>query len=94
MLLEASGRFLEIELDRRIVFTWGWEMPRQSSGAGLIDRRDQPDSRRGDTIVRLIHRDLPDEALETHRQGWEHYIGRLASRAADEDPGPDPAVLS
>jgi hypothetical protein len=23
----------------------------------------------GDTIVRLIHRDLPDEAFESHREG-------------------------
>ena len=47
-----------------------------------------------ETIVRLIHRDLPDEAFEIHRQGWEHYISRLASRAAGQDPGQDSVVLS
>ena len=50
--------------------------------------------RRGETIVRLIQRGLPDEAFESHREGWGHYIGRLVSRAAGEDPGPDPAVLT
>jgi uncharacterized protein YndB with AHSA1/START domain len=89
----ASGRFVEIEPDRRVVFTWGWEMPGNpvAPGSSTVEIELIPDE--GETIIRLIHRGLPDEAFELHREGWEHYIGRLGSRAAGEDPGPDPAVL-
>ena len=90
----ASGRFVEIEPPRRIVFTWGWEMAGNPvvPGSSIVEIDLIPDG--VETIVRLIHRGLPDEALETHRQGWGHYIGRLAIRAGGEDPGPDPAVLT
>ena len=90
----ASGRFVEIEPDRRIVFTWGWEMPGNPVGPGssIVEVNLIPDG--VETIVRLIHRRLPSEAVDSHRQGWEHYIGRLAIRAAGDDPGPDPAVLT
>jgi uncharacterized protein YndB with AHSA1/START domain len=90
----ASGRFVEIEPDRRIVFTWGWETPDSPvrPGSSTVEVELIPDG--AETIVRLVHRDLPPEAFESHRQGWQHYIGRLASRAAGEDPGPDPAVLT
>ena len=90
----ASGRFVEIEPDRRLVLTWGWETPGNpvAPGSSTVEIELIPDG--SETIVRIIHRDLPDEALEIHREGWEHYISRLASRAAGQDPGPDPAVLS
>jgi uncharacterized protein YndB with AHSA1/START domain len=90
----ASGRFVEIEPDRRIVFTWGWEMPGNpvAPGSSTVEIDLIPDG--GETIIRLIHRGLPAEAFELHREGWEHYIGRLAGRAAGKDPGPDPAVLT
>ncbi|MGH2725022.1 MAG: SRPBCC domain-containing protein [Actinomycetota bacterium] len=43
------------------------------------------------TILRLRHTDLPsDLAREQHRQGWTHYLGRLATAGAGGDPGPDP----
>ena len=61
-------------------------------GSSIVEIELIPDG--VETIVRLIHRGLPDEALETHRQGWEHYIGRLAIRAGGDNPGPDPAVLT
>ena len=45
---------------------------------------------RGETVVRLAHRRLPPDAVEFHRAGWEHYLGRLALAAGGDDPGPDP----
>ena len=82
----ASGRFVEIEPDRRVVITSGWEMPGNpvAPGSSIVEIDLVPDG--GETIVRLIHRDLPDEAFESHPEGWEQYISRLASRAAGEDP--------
>ncbi len=43
-----------------------------------------------DTIVRLTHADLSGEALDTHVEGWEHFLPRLAAAASGADPGPDP----
>jgi len=43
------------------------------------------------THVRLVHRGLQTpEMREQHRQGWDHYVARLAVAAAGGDPGPDP----
>jgi len=41
------------------------------------------------TLLRLIHRDLPDPAREAHRDGWTHYLSRLTVVATGGDPGPD-----
>jgi uncharacterized protein YndB with AHSA1/START domain len=51
-----------------------------------IDLIDQ----KGGTLVRLTHSGLPDaEECASHRQGWTHYLERLAVAAAGGDPGPD-----
>lgn len=85
----ARGTYVEIVPNRRVVFTWGWEgsgaVPPGSSTVEITLTRD------GDgTIVRLEHRDLPEEARDKHDQGWELYMNRLAAVAAGRDPGPDP----
>jgi uncharacterized protein YndB with AHSA1/START domain len=90
----ASGRFLEIVPGRRIVFTWGWETPGSPvpPGSSIVEIDLIADGY--DTIVRLTHRHLPPEAFEAHRNGWEHYLGRLTVRAAGIDPGPDPMLAT
>jgi uncharacterized protein YndB with AHSA1/START domain len=85
----ALGRFVELELHRRIVFTWGWEarwfqVPPESTTVEVLL---VPDGEA--TIVRLAHSRLPARATEFHRTGWRHYLGRLASAATGADPGPD-----
>jgi hypothetical protein len=47
-----------------------------------------------DTIVRLIHRQLPDEAVSFHRRGWKHYLARLEVVAAGGHAGPDPWAVT
>jgi uncharacterized protein YndB with AHSA1/START domain len=85
------GEFVEVDPHDRIVFTWGYErelfaMPPQSTAVevSLTPLGDQ-------TVVRLVHRGLPEAATEFHRAGWDHYLPRLATVAAGGDPGPDPA---
>src|SRR5437764_417045 len=85
-----SGRFLEVDPPRRIVFTWGWETemyatPAQSTvvEVSLVPVGD-------DTLVRLIHRRLQPGAVAFHRAGWEHYLPRLARAAAGAGAGADP----
>ncbi len=89
----ARGRYVEVVPYSRVVFTWGWEgggpVP---PGSSTVEITLTPD---GDgTIVRLVHRDLPDEARDKHLQGWELYLNRLAVAATGRDPGPDPNAES
>jgi len=85
-----SGRFVEVERPRRLVFTWGWEIellatPPQST---IVEVSLTPDGE--GTVLRLAHRRLKPDAVRYHRAGWEHYLPRLALVAAGEDPGTDP----
>ncbi len=86
----ASGAFTEFDPPRRAVFTWGWEMPGNPvpPGSSTVEIELVPAD--GGTLLRLTHRDLPPETGDVHRQGWEHYVDRLAVRAGGGDPGPDP----
>jgi hypothetical protein len=43
------------------------------------------------TRVRLVHRGLPDAAVDDHTQGRDHYLDRLATVSAGGDVGPDVA---
>ena len=85
-------------VQRRIVFSWGWELPDNPMppGSSTVEIELEPDGPDGSaTIVRLTHRGLPVPPLrEQHRLGWEHYLERLAEVAAGGDPGPDPWVLT
>jgi uncharacterized protein YndB with AHSA1/START domain len=89
----ASGTFTVVDPPHRVVFTWGWEMPGNPVPPGSstieVDFIDEGDA----TLVRLTHRDLPPETREVHTQGWTHYVDRLATRAAGQDPGPDPWLV-
>jgi uncharacterized protein YndB with AHSA1/START domain len=86
----ASGRFVEVDPPRRIVFTWGWEVERSPLPPGSsrveVDLIPEGDT----TLVRLTHRDLPPDQAATHQAGWSHYLDRLAARAGGGDPTPDP----
>jgi uncharacterized protein YndB with AHSA1/START domain len=85
----ACGEFVEVVPYSRVVFTWGWEgalfgVPPAST---RVEVSLVPDG--GGTLVRLVHSDLPEHAVEVHEAGWEHYLERLAVSAAGGDPGPD-----
>lgn len=86
----CSGRYLELEPGRRVVFTWGWEsgaipVPPGSSTVE-IDLAAHPEG----TLVRLVHRGLAPEARGLHEEGWSRFLPRLAAVVAGRDPGPDP----
>jgi uncharacterized protein YndB with AHSA1/START domain len=86
----VSGRVVEIVPDRLLVFTWGWEdgtfpVP---PGASTVEITLLPDD--NGTLLRLTHRDLPQDMRAFHRLGWEYALPRLAVVAAGRDPGPDP----
>ena len=86
----ASGEFVEVVPNRRLVFTWGWEgdAPPVPPGSSTVVIELEPYE--AGTLLRLTHSELVSpEVAEHHRQGWERYLERLAARAAGGDPGPD-----
>jgi len=88
----VRGQFLEVSPPHRVRFSWGWEGDAQivPPGSSTVEVTLTAD---GDgTIVRLVHRDLPEEATERHTAGWRHYLGRLSVAGAGGDPGPDPGI--
>jgi uncharacterized protein YndB with AHSA1/START domain len=91
----ALGEFVELDPPRRLVYTWGWEAGADGAanpvppGSSTVEI-DLVPSGEG-TTLHFTHRDLPSaEAAESHAQGWEHFLPRLAIAAAGGDPGPDP----
>jgi uncharacterized protein YndB with AHSA1/START domain len=88
----ASGRFVEVVPEQRLVFTWGWEgeAPPVPPGSSTVTIELEPNGT--GTLLRLTHSPLfPPRVAEHHRQGWERYLERLRVRAEGGDPGPDTA---
>lgn len=86
----ASGRFVEVVPEQRLVFTWGWEgdAPPLPPGSTSVTVELAPQA--NGTLVRLTHSGLmAPPIVEHHRQGWERYLERLQVRAEGGDPGPD-----
>jgi uncharacterized protein YndB with AHSA1/START domain len=75
----ASGEFVEVVPDKRVVFTFGWEnndgVP---PGTTTVEIELTPQGER--TEVHLRHSNLPDEnACREHTAGWEYHLQRLVA---------------
>jgi uncharacterized protein YndB with AHSA1/START domain len=85
----VRGQYLEVDPPHRVVFTWGVPghdvIPSGSTTVEITLRVDGPE-----TVLDLVHRDLPPEEVPRHGEGWEHFLPRLVVAAAGGDPGPDP----
>ena len=89
-VVNACGRYLELDPPERLVFTWGFEgldgLPPGSSTVEVTLTRDADA-----TIVRLRHSDLPGrESCDFHAWGWDIGLDRLVIAATGADPGPYP----
>jgi uncharacterized protein (TIGR03086 family) len=84
----VAGTITELEPGRRLVLGWGWEgsvdLPPDASTV-TITLEPTHDG----TIVRLVHEGLSEEQEKGHAAGWDHYLDRLVTAAADGDAGPD-----
>src|SRR4029453_8897042 len=80
------GEFVELDPPRRVVFTWGWEgnddVP---PGSSTVEVTLMPDGEA--TILRLVHRDLPEEQRAEHDGGWKLFLPRLAAPPAHRESG-------
>jgi uncharacterized protein YndB with AHSA1/START domain len=85
----ASGDYVEVMPNRRLVFTFGWiDSAGMPPGSSVVEIELAPD---GDgTMLKLAHAMLPETARTGHGEVWDHYLPRLATAAAGGDPGPDP----
>lgn len=91
----VSGELVALEPPRLLVYTFGWEagsdelMATVPPGSTTVEIELLPVG--AGTLVRLLHRDLPDaDSATAHGGGWQHYLDRLAVAAPGGDPGPDP----
>ncbi len=85
----VRGRYLELEPPHRLVVSWGYAgSDALPPGASTVEVRFSGQG--GGTLVELEHRDLPASDAPGHREGWDHYLARLAESAAGRDPGEDP----
>jgi uncharacterized protein YndB with AHSA1/START domain len=78
----ARGEFVDIEPYSRIVFTWGWEGEGHPipPGSSTVEVTLQPDGE--GTVVRLVHRGLPESAVPRHAEGWDLFLPRLVGVVA------------
>jgi len=85
----GAGEFVEVVPQERVQFTFGWDLPDHPIPAGstTVEISLHPEGEK--TLVRLVHRGLPDDAVGDHTGGWDHFLDRLAIAATGGDPGPD-----
>jgi uncharacterized protein YndB with AHSA1/START domain len=88
----CSGRYLEIDPPRRVVFTWGWESGALPVAPGSTTVEVELTERDGVTHVRLTHRGLDAAMRAMHADGWSRFLARLEAVLEGRDPGPDPAT--
>lgn len=89
----CSGRYVEVDPPRRVVFTWGWEstaIPVPPGSTVVEVELHEAESDGGATRLVLTHRGLTDDTYDLHDEGWQAYLGRLQAVAGGRDPGPDP----
>ncbi len=81
----AAGRFVEVIPPRRVVFTWGWEGSEfVPPGMSTVEIDLEPVGQ--GTRLRLVHRGLPDAAMASHTEGWDHFLPRLIDVAEGRQP--------
>jgi uncharacterized protein (TIGR03086 family) len=82
----ASGTVTEVDPGRRIVLGLVLEQsaePRTDTVTITIEPAE------GGTLVRLVHKGLPEDHVQDVLEGWTHFFERLERAAVTGDAGPD-----
>ena len=85
----SAGAFLEVVPFEKVKFSFGWDMPGHPIPAGSSEVEITLTTQGDATLVRLVHRGLPDDAVNDHLRGWTYYVDRLEKVLQGQDPGPD-----
>ena len=73
----VSGEYLEIEPNRRLVYTWGWEGPERAETLVTL----QFAAKENGTELTLTHeRFATEEARDKHQFGWNGCLDKLQSQ--------------
>ena len=90
----SAGHFVEVVPNEKVIFTFGWDVAGHPipPGSSEVEITLTPDGER--TLLRLVHRGLPDDAISDHLGGWTYYLARLEKVVGGIDPGPDTPDLS
>jgi uncharacterized protein YndB with AHSA1/START domain len=81
----VEGRYVELDPPRRLVITWGRRgSPSFPPAASTLEVTFVPEE--GGTRVVVVHHGLPESEAHRHALGWKHYLGRLRSLAAGNEP--------
>jgi uncharacterized protein YndB with AHSA1/START domain len=86
---QSAGEYVEVVPQEKVVFTFGWDQEGHPIPPGSTTVEITLHAEGDKTRVRLVHRGLPDDAIDDHTHGWDHYLSRLATAAIGGDPGPD-----
>ena len=63
----VSGVYREIELDRKLVFSWAWQSTPERQSQVTVDLKADGDG----TILTLMHEQFFDQKVcDDHRRGW------------------------
>jgi uncharacterized protein YndB with AHSA1/START domain len=89
---QSVGEYLEVVPNEKVAFTFGWAKEGNpiKPGSTTVEITLHPEGDK--TLVRLVHRGLPDDAVGDHTQGWDHYLSRLGVAATGGNAGPDTAL--
>jgi uncharacterized protein YndB with AHSA1/START domain len=82
-----SGRYVQLEPFRRLVFTFGWEGSPMGEalapGATVVEVTLTPVGE--DTDVVLRHSEVPVRHADEHAKGWALFVGERLTAAASKD---------
>lgn len=81
----AGGEFVEVEPNRRVVFTWGWEGA-EGFGPGSTTVEITLEERDGGTVLTLRHSGLSGAAREQHARTWERCLANLRELVERRSP--------
>ena len=88
----CSGRYVEADRPRRVVFTWGYESDAMPVEPGSTTVEVDIEAVGGGTRVRLVHSGLDAAMRAMHEDGWRRFLPRLAAVAVGRPAGFDPAA--
>ncbi|BDZ46269.1 SRPBCC family protein [Naasia aerilata] len=82
------GRYVEVRRPERVVVSWGVAGSDDFPAGSSTVRFTLTSTDRG-TRVELEHLGIPNPYADGHRDGWQHFLPRLAESAAGRAPADD-----